>query len=129
MPYRSKGEYVRPTKTLEMMDKYGPTRAARDLGVSASRLHKARRTGEVSKVVEVAATALLRGPLLKNAVPHQVAAEERFISSAPEPAEKPAAPATSMRGEETMFLISVPAEKAELVRHFAAKLDAECISA
>jgi hypothetical protein len=124
MAYRNKGEYVRPTRTLELMDKEGPTRAAKSLGVSTSRLHKARREMKVSKIVEVAANALLKGPA------------HRAEMTSPEPAPisemhsfSPSPAAEQRRGEETMFLLSVPTEKAELVRRFADMLDAECLSA
>jgi hypothetical protein len=132
MAYRHKGEYVRPTKTLELMGQHGPTRAAQMLGVSTSRLHKARREMKVSKIVEVAANALLKGPatraeLLSSEVA-PVASEPRGlpleqVSFAPTPA------AQQRHQDETMFLISVPTEKAELVKRFAEMLDAECLSA
>lgn len=125
MAYRNKGEYVRPVQTLALMDERGPTRAARELGVSTSRLHKARREHKVSKIVEVAATALLKGPSIR--------AEMMSPETAPPIAEMrsftPSPAAEQRRGEETMFLLSVDSSKAELVKRFATMLDAELLSA
>lgn len=109
-----------PVKTLELMATVGPTRAAKALGVSTTTLHKARRTMEVSKIVEVAASGLLKQP-----APVQRAAEAHMEmkSFAPSPA------AQRRHQEEMMFVISVAADKAPVVRRFMEMLDAEIISA
>lgn len=125
MAYRHKGEYVRPTRTLELMDKRGPTLAAKELGVSTSRLHKARRENKVSKIVEVAANALLRSPATRA----ELLSSEPVTSASEMPSFSPTPAAEQRRGEETMFLLSVDSSKAELVRRFANMLDAELLSA
>ena len=57
---RIKGETVTPTATWALMDAVGPSRASRLLGVSTTTLHKTRKHGLVSKVIEVAAHGALR---------------------------------------------------------------------
>lgn len=54
-----KGETATPDATLKLIEALGITRAARLIGTSTTTLHKARKQGIVSKVVEVAATAKL----------------------------------------------------------------------
>ena len=55
-----KGETVPPVSVLKLMDAVGPSRASRLLGVSTTTLHKVRKHGLVSKVIEVAAHGALR---------------------------------------------------------------------
>lgn len=56
---RVKGEAAEPHDTLKLLDSIGVTKASKALGVSTTTLHKARNEGVVSKVIEVAAGAVL----------------------------------------------------------------------
>jgi hypothetical protein len=56
---RSKGETVIPIATLALVQKIGVTRASKEIGVSTTTLHKARKGNIVSKVVEIAAESAL----------------------------------------------------------------------
>lgn len=56
---RVKGEATEANDTLKLLQFLGVTKAARALGVSTTTLHKARNEGVVSKVIEVAAGAVL----------------------------------------------------------------------
>lgn len=58
-PVRQKGEVVSAEHVKELLRKIGTTAAAKKLGVSTTTLHKARNSGLVSKVIEVAAKAEL----------------------------------------------------------------------
>lgn len=66
---RVKGETVRPSATLQLMDDIGPTKAARALGVSTTLLYKARRENTVSRVVEAAASGKVQ-PQAVSRTPH-----------------------------------------------------------
>lgn len=59
-PTRDKGEIVPPLRTLQLVSVMGVTRASKELGVSMTTLHKARKNGYVSKVIEVASDGVLR---------------------------------------------------------------------
>src|SRR5438105_1411697 len=63
---RQKGEAVKPAATLKLIEKLGVTKAARELGVSPTLLHNARRKDVVSRVVEVASLSLLKSPGTEN---------------------------------------------------------------
>lgn len=57
---RIKGETVQPKRTLALLETVGVSKASRALGVSTTTLHKARKLGLVSKVIEVAADGELQ---------------------------------------------------------------------
>src|SRR6185437_15480642 len=57
---RTKGETEKPVKLLQLIEMMGITRAARQLGISTTTIHKARRHNVVSRVIEIAAANVLR---------------------------------------------------------------------
>lgn len=111
-PGRIKGETTAPLNTLALVQKLGVTRASKELGVSTTTLHKARKGNIVSKVVEIAAT---------HALEHL-----GKVPAAAALAHVPPAPAvTSFDGTTTLFLLEVPAAKAPMVERFAQHLGAK----
>lgn len=56
---RLRGETAQPKALAELVELQGPTKTAKDLGVSTTLLHHARRKNEVTKSVELAAQAIL----------------------------------------------------------------------
>lgn len=56
---RVKGETAEPVNVLNLMEKIGVTKAAKETGTSTTTLHKARQNGIVSKTIEVAARSVL----------------------------------------------------------------------
>lgn len=105
-----RGETVKPSSTVRLMQAIGTSRASRALGVSATTLHKARKLGQVSRVIEVAAEGALRG------VPVQ-----------PEPPTR-ITPVSPKEGT-VVYLLEVSASKSEVVEKLAEALDATLISA
>ena len=105
---RMKGETVAPIKTLQLMSVMGVSRTSRELGVSTTTLHKARKHNLVSRVIEVAADGKLReiSGSANNANP-----------SAPQHEAKAA------------FLLEVDSSKRSLVEQFAAMLGGKLIAA
>lgn len=107
---------VTPQCVVKLMEAIGPTRAADRLGVSTTLLHKARKENEVNRVVEIAAANIL----------------EHLGDGAAQQTHKPAtqhhAPAKPA-GRDSIFLLAVTADKAELVERFAAALGAEVVVA
>lgn len=100
---------VPPVHLAQLMSTIGPTRAAQQLGVSTTMLHKARKENEVTRVVEVAAESILGH--LPNPAPVKVAR-----SAAPPP-------------PDAMFLIAVSRDKAPVIEKMAEILGAELVSA
>lgn len=110
--HRIKGETALPTATLALVGKIGVTRASKEIGTSTTTLHKARKAGVVSKVVEVAAAHALEHLGDVTAAPLRIAARRE---------QRPR--------QDAMFLLSVSADKAPLVEQFAKALHAELVSA
>ena len=83
-PQRTKGETVPPVNTLKLMEHLGPTEAARRLGTSTTTLHKVKKHGLASKVIEVASEGELRkiveGVQPAAAAPPVPAVSKQFIS-------------------------------------------------
>lgn len=117
-PGRIKGETTVPTNTLNLVQKIGVTRASKELGVSTTTLHKARKGNVVSKVVEIAATHALE----------HLGDTPRAASLARVP-EMPNSPIISADGATVLFLLEVPAEKAAVVQHFAERLGGKLMAA
>lgn len=115
-PARVKGETVNPTNTLLLIERIGVTRAHRELGVSTTTLHKARKSGVVSRVVEIAATAALQ----------HLGSPVRAAS--PQPFTQSASPDRFTQEDRAVFLISVDRTKENMVREFARMLGAELIA-
>lgn len=109
---RTKGEFVPPVNLMKLVKQIGPGKAHDLLGISTTMIHKARRENAVSKVVEVAAAALLKSmPDLKDAK-----------LAGPSPAHK----ATyAIDTTVVMVLLSVPQAKLSIVQKFAESLGAE----
>lgn len=107
---RVKGETVTPTNTLLLIQRIGVTRAHRELGVSTTTLHKARKSGVVSRVVEIAASAALSnlGAIAQPTGPMPTPEPDKFGAA-----------------EKAMFLVSVSRDKAALFEQFARTLGAE----
>lgn len=103
---RQKGEFVTPKAILSLMDQVGPTKAAKELGVSTTTLYKARRGGEVSRAYEVAAAAILG-------------------------LERPIAAARAVRAasvERELLMFEVPKDKEDLVRRAVRSLGGEVVN-
>jgi hypothetical protein len=115
---RIKGETTTPTNTLALVQKIGVTRASKELGVSTTTLHKARKSNVVSKVVEIAATFALE----------HLGDTPRSASLALPPS-MPMAPVMSADGTTTLFLLEVSADKAAMVQKFAQHLGAKLMAA
>jgi hypothetical protein len=117
---RVKGETVVPTNTLLLISRIGVTRAHRELGVSTTTLHKARQSGVVSKVVEIAATAALSHLGDTARAPVRVTEPQPFTQTTP--------PDRITAAGRAVFLISVEQSKAHMVMEFARMLDAEVVA-
>lgn len=63
---RTRGETVRPKAVTALMEKIGPTKTAKELGVSTTLLYNAQKAGQVTKAVEMAAAGIV-GTLPQNA--------------------------------------------------------------
>lgn len=112
---RVKGETVTPINTLTLISRLGVTRAHRELGVSTTTLHKARKSNVVSKVVEIAATAAL-------------ANLGQPAKAAPQPFTQSTGSGKVAGADHIVFLISVERSKEQMVREFARMLGAELIA-
>lgn len=114
-PQRVKGETVKPVATMALVQKVGVTRASKEIGVSTTTLHKARKSGVVSKVVEIAA---------EHAMAHLGDHPGATKTS------RQAAPAIiSHSGDTALIVMEVPTEKAAMVQKFAEHLGAKLIAA
>lgn len=98
---------VPPTNTVNLMKAVGPTRAAAMIGVSTTLLHKAKKDNEINQVIETAASYVLE-----------------HLSS-----PVPTVQARVVRGNDALFLLAVPAEKADTVQRMAAALGGELVPA
>lgn len=96
---RQKGEFVTPKAVLQLMTQLGPTKAARQLGVSPTTLYKARRGGEVSRVYEVAASGILGQP-----------------AAAAKPAKTVFQTEMAPNEERALLMVEVPKERVNLIR-------------
>lgn len=114
---RSKGETVVPNATLALVQKIGVTRASKEIGVSTTTLHKARKGNVVSKVVEIAAERAL-----EHLGDHP---GKRSVVTGP------IAPAaiTSPDGRTALIVMEVPADKVDMVQKFSLHLGAKLIAA
>jgi hypothetical protein len=92
---------------MKLMETIGVSRTSRTLGVSTTTLHKARKFGLVSRVIEVAAEGAL----------HNLA-----------PAAATSAATIPRRGT-VMFMLEVEASQADMVRKFADMLGAKLLAA
>lgn len=110
---RLKGEIVAPVKTLQLMDILNVSRTARELGVSTTTLHKAKKSNMVSRVIEVAAEGKLRE------ITQQATGESGGHS----------APATMQRGQTEVFLLEVDRSKRDMVVKFAEMMGGKLIAA
>lgn len=99
---RQKGEFVAPKAVLNLMREIGPTKAAKQLGVSTTTLYKARRSGEVSRAYEVAAAGIVMGHM-------------------PEPTRV-------SRVERELLMFEVPKEKEDIVRRVVRSLGGEVVN-
>lgn len=99
---------VPPTMLVKLMEAIGPTRAATQLGVSTTLVHKAKKEGEVNRVVEIAAANILE-----------------HLGDGGRASQTPAAPRSPMAtatGGEAVFMAAVPAGKADVFQRMAAAL-------
>lgn len=110
---RVKGETASPAAAMALVDKIGVTRAAKEIGTSTTTLHKARKAGVISKVVEVAAS---------HALEHL-----GDVQTAPIAVSRPTN--GGRKPEPTLLLIEVAADKAPAIRRVAEALGAEIIQA
>lgn len=105
-----KGETTQPNNLLKLIEAVGMARTSRELGVSTTTLHKARKANLVTKAYEVAAGAILR-----NVVGELSELAQMPSMEAPQPAARPTGQ-QRQAAENAMFLIEVPADKAAVVR-------------
>lgn len=120
---RSRGETTTPYNLAQLVGRDGTTRAAKALGVSTTTIHKARTTGEVSKVVEVAAAGLLKYAAATQ--PHRPDEARTF-----EPrAVVHEVPNRNPSLDTKLYLIEVPEAKGAIVERFAEALGAHVLSA
>lgn len=109
---RVKGEITTPNAVLALMDKIGPTKAAKEIGTSTTTLYKARKSSKVSRVFEVAAQGILA---------HNGAAPK---AEAPKKRGRPVTAKHAGNGKTELMLLEVPAGRAEFVRRVAEKVGA-----
>lgn len=102
---------VPPVNVVKLMDAIGPTQAAARLSVSTTLLHKAKKDGEINKVVEMAAA---------HALEHLNDAAAIVAAAAPE---------STIKHPDALFLLAVPADKADIVRKMADTIGAELVAA
>lgn len=107
---RVKGEITTPNAVLALMEKIGPTKAAKEIGTSTTTLYKARKSSKVSRVFEVAAQGILA---------HNGAAPK---VDTPKKRGRPVA--AKHEGQTELMLLEVPVGRAELVRRVAEKVGA-----
>lgn len=120
-PARLRGETTTPANLQKLVETKGVTKAAKDLGISTTTIHKARITGAVSKVIEIAAEGLLR-----HATPPS-------LGTRPGPATRRASVSEvsdlNANHATTLYLIEVPIGSAPLVEKFAERLGAHMLKA
>lgn len=114
---RSKGETVTPVATLALVQKIGVTRASKEIGVSTTTLHKARKSNVVSKVVEIAAESALT-----HLGDHP---GKRSVAQGPVAADA----IISANGRTALIVMEVPTDKVEMVQKFSIHLGAKLIAA
>lgn len=117
---RQKGEYVPPMSSFRLAATLGPKRAAKHLGISVTQLHRARTVGGISKVVEIAAGAVLSS-LGAGATPQRAPEPQPFTQLAPRK--------RMTDSDRVMFLVTVDRSKASAFEKFARAMDAEVVSA
>lgn len=100
---------VPPISVVGLMDAIGPTQAAARLSVSTTLLHKAKKDNAINKVVEMAAAYALE--------------HMNDTASLTTPETK------GTKHGESMFLLAVPADKADLLRQVANTIGAELVAA
>lgn len=110
----SRRQMTKPLLMAQLMDTIGATQTAARVGVSTTLLHKARKDGEVNRVVELACGHVLE---------HLADQAQLPVRAAP----KEAPPAPAAHG--TLFMLEVSADKAPMVERMAAALGAELVSA
>lgn len=111
---RIKGETATPTNVLNLMDKIGVTKAAKEIGTSTTTLHKARQNGIVSKTVEVAAKAVLEhlGDAATLPAPRAITPADRVHTTGPVSATR-----AGDGGEPTVIvLLEIPQSKEPMLR-------------
>lgn len=97
---------VAPVNVSKLMAAIGPTQAAARLSVSTTLLHKAKKDNTINQVVEMAAAHAL-GQL-----------DETTVSIAP---------VTKGKQPDAVFMLAVPADKADVVRRVASAMDADLV--
>ena len=122
--YPRKRLSVAPDKTLMLMKSLGPTRAAQALGVSTTTLYKARATGEVSKVLEIAAEGALSGTL-SHSLARTVTEPEAPAPAAPEAVKWPS---VAIKEPMALCLVEVPRAKLSMIERLAKALGAVSVS-
>lgn len=146
---RQKGEFVTPKAILTLMDQEGPTRAAKELGVSTTTLFKARRGGQVSRAYEVAARTILGNAKLAKRVTEAEKRERALLEAAAdaqaerdsmldeaahtaadaldeEPAPQPET--RKQREKRELLMFEVPKEKEAIIRRAVRSLGGEVVN-
>lgn len=113
MPDKRHRESTKPIETLKLMAEAGPSSAARKLGVSTTTLYTARKTNVVSKVVETAAAGIRKsGKSIGKTSTMEVTPEKL-------------AEVVERVQEYDVFIIDVPKDKVDLVRHMSQAIGAK----
>lgn len=127
---KHRGETVPPKHILKLVSTLGVTGAARAIGVSTTTIQTARKKGEASKVIEIAAAGILTGiangilngkGMSAEPVPKQapIATSGEVLNPLPTRATLPQATAGNV-----VFVLEAPRDKAVLVEHFAKAIGA-----
>ncbi len=111
---QAKGIVVAPTFTIKLMEALGPSRAARELSTTTTTLHRARNTGKVSGIFEVAAEGLLR--------------KLGVVSNSVATATHAAHPAPTPPTDTEVFFIEAPATRAPDIAKFAKAIGARIMN-
>lgn len=122
---RTKGETVKAVAFMQLDKQIGPTKAAKAIGISGTTLYKARTAGRVSRAYEVAANGILSNPTaLEAARRGDMEMLNAALSGPAQASPSPQLHAASADGK-TVLIISVPNNKADLLRTVAKQFGAE----
>lgn len=85
---RKRGETARAKEVVALMEEIGPTRAAKELHVSTTLLHKAKKSGVVTAAIEIAARAV-RQQLAGKMPAHKHVPDQPAMQAPAAPAPEP----------------------------------------
>lgn len=115
---RVKGDTVEPMYALHLMERIGPTAAAKAIGVTPGTLHKARNNKAISRAFEVAAKGIWIADGYGEAVP---------LPAIPRTPDLGAAVAAPTAEGTLLMLVQVPRERASMLLKTAEMLGATVV--